>query len=255
MVGRGLTQVIERKNQAEAEFRAAADRLRQANNRYRLRPARASAGRCGSRCIPCSRDGSISVGSWCARPWYPHANFVLAPVRGAGSCCVPKYLSGAMSLGELTQSAAAFVTVQSGLQLARRQLRPHRRLAVVGSIGSLASARARCLRRLMTRSPPWSASTEGDALPRTALREVDPYALAIALGLRGRADLISSAYQRNEAFGVRACVLIVDIDEAEARCRSPSPIRNCRAATRRNSRAHRRPRSSPRASRRYRLAR
>ncbi len=26
--------------------------------------------------------------------------------------CVPKYLSGAMSLGELTQSAAAFVVVQ-----------------------------------------------------------------------------------------------------------------------------------------------
>jgi ABC-type uncharacterized transport system fused permease/ATPase subunit len=27
--------------------------------------------------------------------------------------CVPKYLSGAMSLGELTQSAAAFVVAQS----------------------------------------------------------------------------------------------------------------------------------------------
>jgi putative ATP-binding cassette transporter len=40
-----------------------------------------------------------------------HANFILAPVF-ALLLCVPKYLSGAMTLGELTQAAAAFVTVQ-----------------------------------------------------------------------------------------------------------------------------------------------
>jgi putative ATP-binding cassette transporter len=40
-----------------------------------------------------------------------HGNFLCAPVV-AWLLCVPKYLSGAMSLGELTQSAAAFVVVQ-----------------------------------------------------------------------------------------------------------------------------------------------
>ena len=41
-----------------------------------------------------------------------HGNSLLAPVV-AWVLCVPKYLSGAMTLGELTQTAAAFVTVQS----------------------------------------------------------------------------------------------------------------------------------------------
>jgi ABC-type uncharacterized transport system fused permease/ATPase subunit len=40
-----------------------------------------------------------------------HGNFLFAPVV-AWIMCAPKYLSGAMSLGELTQSAAAFVVVQ-----------------------------------------------------------------------------------------------------------------------------------------------
>ena len=36
------------------------------------------------------------------------------PGTGAGAVlCAPKFLAGTMSLGELTQSAAAFVTVQS----------------------------------------------------------------------------------------------------------------------------------------------
>ena len=39
-------------------------------------------------------------------------NTLLAPIV-AWILCVPKYLSGAMSLGELTQAAAAFVTVQA----------------------------------------------------------------------------------------------------------------------------------------------
>jgi ABC-type uncharacterized transport system fused permease/ATPase subunit len=41
-----------------------------------------------------------------------HSNLLLAPVV-AWLLCAPKYLNGAMTLGELTQSAAAFVTVQS----------------------------------------------------------------------------------------------------------------------------------------------
>jgi vitamin B12/bleomycin/antimicrobial peptide transport system ATP-binding/permease protein len=40
-----------------------------------------------------------------------HGNFLFAPVV-AWILCAPKYLNGAMSLGELTQAAAAFVVVQ-----------------------------------------------------------------------------------------------------------------------------------------------
>jgi vitamin B12/bleomycin/antimicrobial peptide transport system ATP-binding/permease protein len=38
-------------------------------------------------------------------------NFLLAPVMGL-VLCAPKFLAGAMTLGELTQAAAAFTLVQ-----------------------------------------------------------------------------------------------------------------------------------------------
>jgi ABC-type uncharacterized transport system fused permease/ATPase subunit len=40
-----------------------------------------------------------------------HANFLLAPVMGL-MLCAPKFLAGTMTLGELTQAAAAFTLVQ-----------------------------------------------------------------------------------------------------------------------------------------------
>jgi putative ATP-binding cassette transporter len=111
MVGRGLTQVIERKNQAEAEFRAAADRLRQANSNA------APTGRNERRALWVAIHGVLK--QWLNLCWQlvrttlvSHGNFILAPVVG-WLLCVPKYLAGTMSLGELTQAAAAFVTVQS----------------------------------------------------------------------------------------------------------------------------------------------
>jgi putative ATP-binding cassette transporter len=109
--GHHLTSVIERLNQTEAEFRAAADSFREA---------------------PGHNDGETNDGKtntlwlklqavllwWREFCWQlvrttlvSHGNFLLAPVV-AWLLCVPKYLSGAMSLGELTQAAAAFVTVQ-----------------------------------------------------------------------------------------------------------------------------------------------
>lgn len=112
MAGRDLTEVIERKNQAEAEFRAAADRLRQVNN------------------VTGSHEGKgerralwmavhVVLKRWLSLCWalvqttlVSHGNSILAPVLG-WFLCVPKYLAGTMTLGELTQAAAAFVTVQS----------------------------------------------------------------------------------------------------------------------------------------------
>ena len=111
LVGRELTSVIERKNQAEAEFRAAADRLLQLrvtgekNNEHRL-------------ASDALVSGSPTLARWLSLLWQlvsttlvSHSNFILAPVLGL-LLCVPKYLAGTMSLGEVTQSAAAFVTVQ-----------------------------------------------------------------------------------------------------------------------------------------------
>src|SRR5262249_37729993 len=43
-----------------------------------------------------------------------HVNFLFAPVF-AWIICTPKYLTGGMPLGEVTQVAAAFVTVQAAL--------------------------------------------------------------------------------------------------------------------------------------------
>jgi vitamin B12/bleomycin/antimicrobial peptide transport system ATP-binding/permease protein len=113
IVGRRLTTVIERKNQAEAELRAAADRLRQDGG-----GAMASGNETAERRTLWLALHTV-LARWLGIMWQlvgttlvSHSNFVLAPVL-ALLLCVPKFLTGAMSLGELTQSAAAFVTVQS----------------------------------------------------------------------------------------------------------------------------------------------
>ena len=112
-VGRRLTTVIERKNQAEAELRAAADRLRQ-NSGGTIASGNETAER---RTLWLALHTALA--RWLGLLWQlvrttvvSHSNSVLAPVL-ALFLCAPKFLTGSMSLGELTQSAAAFVTVQS----------------------------------------------------------------------------------------------------------------------------------------------
>jgi ABC-type uncharacterized transport system fused permease/ATPase subunit len=110
MVARPLTGVIERKNQSEAEFRAAADRLLQVNKNGEM-------GNDKRRAL--WKAVHVALDRWRSLLWQlvrttlvSHSNSILAPVIGL-LLCVPKFLAGTMSLGELTQSAAAFVTVQS----------------------------------------------------------------------------------------------------------------------------------------------
>lgn len=110
--GHHLTSIIERMNQAEAEFREAADAFRKENEHEKTK----------------ADDAAMRDTLWLkllgALLWWreicwqlvrttlvSHGNLLLAPVVG-WLLCVPKYLNGTMSLGELTQSAAAFVTVQ-----------------------------------------------------------------------------------------------------------------------------------------------
>ena len=113
LFGHHLTDVSERMSQAEAEFRAAVDAFRGIPN--------------GSPPAPTDGDlrpkAELSLQTvllwWREYCWQlvrttlvSHANFLFSPVV-AWVLCAPKYISGAMSLGELTQSAAAFVVVQS----------------------------------------------------------------------------------------------------------------------------------------------
>jgi ABC-type uncharacterized transport system fused permease/ATPase subunit len=110
--GHHLTSVIERLNQTEAEFRAAADAFREEGEHEEIRTS------------DTDKRNTLRLKLQAVLLWWrefcwqlvrttlvSHANFILAPVI-AWLLCVPKYLSGAMSLGELTQAAAAFVTVQ-----------------------------------------------------------------------------------------------------------------------------------------------
>jgi len=113
LVGRPLTGVIERKNQSEAEFRTAADRVHQESYGERVEGNATAARRTLWMAV------HVALQRWLSLLWQlvrttlvSHSNFILAPVIGL-FLCVPKYLAGTMSLGELTQSAAAFVTVQS----------------------------------------------------------------------------------------------------------------------------------------------
>ncbi len=111
-VGHHLTSVIERLNQSEAEFRAMADAFRDDRTEDRSWPSDDQK----------RNDLWLKLRSvllwWREFCWQlvrttiiSHGNFLLGPVV-AWILCLPKYLSGAMSLGELTQTAAAFVTVQ-----------------------------------------------------------------------------------------------------------------------------------------------
>lgn len=113
LVGSPLTRVIQIKNQAEAELITAAHLLRDA----------------GERAAPKLPDPEIRYGIFRAlgdtlRQWrrlcwqlmrttlVSQSNTLMAPIVGL-ILCAPKFIAGSMTLGELTQAAAAFTLVQS----------------------------------------------------------------------------------------------------------------------------------------------
>lgn len=113
IIGRRLTHVIQDLDQAEATFRSAANCLCEVDNT-----------KCSGNEEATMRN-ALSLGlnrvlsRWRDFLWQllgttfvSEGNALLAPVVG-WILCIPKYLSGAMSLGELTQAAAAFVIVQA----------------------------------------------------------------------------------------------------------------------------------------------
>ena len=112
LVGQHLTQVVQKKNQSEAEMIAAANVFREVDEgisvggeeskeRRQLWVAlQLTLARWRDICNTLMRMTLVS-----------QANVVVAPVIGL-VLCAPKYLAGDMSLGGLTQAAAAFTTVQ-----------------------------------------------------------------------------------------------------------------------------------------------
>lgn len=112
LVGHDLGSAVEREIQAEAELRAAADVLRRRGNG--IGPSGADTGERRTFWIAVH----VVLVRWRNLLWQlvrttlvSHANFLLAPIV-AWFLCLPNFLTGAMSLGELMQAAAAFVTVQ-----------------------------------------------------------------------------------------------------------------------------------------------
>jgi putative ATP-binding cassette transporter len=114
-IGSSLLKGITGKNAAEAQFRSIASHLREQGETATpsLTPRQDTDGlgnalaeviaRWRTLCLQLMRTTLISQG-----------NLLVAPVI-AWVLCAPKYLVGTMSLGEVAQAAAAFVTVQAAL--------------------------------------------------------------------------------------------------------------------------------------------
>jgi putative ATP-binding cassette transporter len=112
VIGRHLMDVIQRQNQAEAEMLAAASRIRESGEDADGEPI---------------QRGTVLLAlrqvfeRWRQLLWQlmgttmvSQMDLLLAPVF-AWMLCAPKYLNGTMTLGELTQASAAFVTLRTAL--------------------------------------------------------------------------------------------------------------------------------------------
>ena len=109
LVGRKMVHVIERKNQAESELKFAVARLR--TSAPQATPGDGQSAPVGFALAEVMRQWRRLRGQHVRTTLVSHGNSLLAPLVGL-ILCVPQYLSDAMSLGEVTQAAAAFAAVQ-----------------------------------------------------------------------------------------------------------------------------------------------
>jgi len=112
VIGRNLPAVIQLQSQSEAEFLAAANEVRESGNH-----AASDGDRERQRAVWDALSQVLL--RWRQLLWQlmgttfvSQTDLLFAPVFG-WFLCVPKYLAGSMTLGELTQAAAAFTLVQS----------------------------------------------------------------------------------------------------------------------------------------------
>jgi len=111
-IGRKLPAVIQMQSQSEAELLAAANQIRESSNH-----AVAATGEMEKQQLAWDALRQVLI-RWRQLCWQlmgttmvSQTDVLLAPVF-AWVLCAPKYLAGTMTLGELTQASAAFVTVQ-----------------------------------------------------------------------------------------------------------------------------------------------
>jgi vitamin B12/bleomycin/antimicrobial peptide transport system ATP-binding/permease protein len=116
IIGRKLPSVIQSENQAEAEMLAAATRIRQSGEESNSNGL--LAGEEHVQRAPVFRALRQVLERWrqlcrllMGTTLVSQTDLLLAPVF-AWMLCAPKYLAGTMTLGELTQASAAFVTLQ-----------------------------------------------------------------------------------------------------------------------------------------------
>lgn len=109
LVGRNMAHVIERKNQAESELKFAVARLRTSAPQAAADASQSAPA--GFALAEVIRHWRRLCGQHVRTTLVSHANTLLAPLVGL-ILCVPQYLDQAMSLGEVTQAAAAFAAVQ-----------------------------------------------------------------------------------------------------------------------------------------------
>lgn len=108
VIGRKLPAVIQMQSQAEAEFLAAANQIRTANHFSVLPKEIQQAWNAFRQVLEAWRKLCWQL---MGTTFVSQTDLLFAPVV-AWILCAPKYISGVMTLGELMQASAAFVTVQ-----------------------------------------------------------------------------------------------------------------------------------------------
>jgi vitamin B12/bleomycin/antimicrobial peptide transport system ATP-binding/permease protein len=112
VVGRSFESIIEGKNQAEAQLRSVGSHVRETSE-GEASPSNMADGR-----NQIAQALNQVIARWLDICWQfvrltfvSQLNFVLTPVI-AMLLCMPKYLQGSLTLGEVVQASGAFVTVQ-----------------------------------------------------------------------------------------------------------------------------------------------
>ena len=107
-IGRNMVDVIERKNQTEADFKYVVARV---NTRATVEPQAGDAETLAAAQKAVIWQWRRLCGQHMRTTVISHGNTLLAPIIGL-ILCAPNYVMGTVSLGEVTQAAAAFVAVQ-----------------------------------------------------------------------------------------------------------------------------------------------
>ena len=113
LIARHLTRVLEENKRTEAELRSVGTHLRESGEGKAVPDGRKDA----RQLIGAALKAVIAI--WRVYMWQlmrmtvvTYSSLLITPVVGL-LLCMPKYLMGAMTLGEVVQAAAAFVVVQS----------------------------------------------------------------------------------------------------------------------------------------------